>query len=118
MAEHLDTGKKAEELAAAWLTEKGYEILHRNWKYGNLEIDIIAKKDDTLHIVEVKSRKSHIYGYPEESVTRNKFRKLQLAANAFLSKNPGWNWIQYDVVAITMFSKTNVEYTLFEDVFY
>lgn len=44
MAEHNDIGIAGENLAAAWLQQRGYELLHRNWRAGPYEIDIIAKK--------------------------------------------------------------------------
>jgi putative endonuclease len=117
MAEHNDLGKQAEELAVNWLIEKGFEILHRNWHHGKLEIDIIARKETILHIIEVKARQSHRYGYPEESVSRKKFKKLQRAADAFLHRNPGNPWMQYDILSITIFCAEKVEYFLLEDVF-
>jgi putative endonuclease len=117
MAEHNDLGKQAEELAVNWLVEKGYEILHRNWRYGKLEIDIVARKETILHIIEVKARQSHRYGYPEESVSKKKFKKLQRAADAFLYRNPGNPWLQFDILSITIFNEGCVEYFLLEDVF-
>ena len=57
MAEHLEVGKEGEELAANWLQQNGYEILHRNWRHSHYEIDIIASKENILHIIEVKLRR-------------------------------------------------------------
>ena len=44
MSEHNVLGKEGEEMAAKWLLANGYELLHRNWRYGRYEIDIIAQK--------------------------------------------------------------------------
>ena len=52
MAIHNKVGTEGEDLAAAWLLEKGYEILHRNWRHSYFEIDIIALKNKMLHFVE------------------------------------------------------------------
>ncbi len=117
MALHNDLGKEGEQMAIQWLKEKGYEILHPNWRHSYYEIDIVARKDGKLHIVEVKTRKSNFYGYPEESVTKKKFKKLQKAADEFLFLNPGYKWLQYDVLAITLYADKETEYFLLEDVF-
>jgi len=117
MALHNELGGVAEKMAAEWLRERGYEILHLNWRYSHYEIDIIAKKNNILHIVEVKSRKAFPGAYPEEAVTRKKFRNLQRAADKFLSLYPGNKWIQYDILAITLYRHKPPEYFLLEDVY-
>ena len=117
MALHNELGKEGEELAANWLSAHGYTILHRNWRYSRLEIDIVATKGKFLHFIEVKTRYYTPFGHPEESVTKKKFKKLQWAANEYLFLYPGHLWIQYDIVAVTMFGNGRVDYFLIEDVF-
>jgi putative endonuclease len=117
MASHNELGQQGEELAEVWLKEKGYEILHRNWRHSRYEIDIVALKNKMLHIVEVKARKASPYGYPEDSVTKKKFKNLQRAADEFLFLNPGHKWIQYDILSITLYKNKEPEYFLIEDVF-
>ena len=55
MASHNDTGKTGENLAAIWFEEKGYTIIHKNWRHKNLEVDIVATKNNMLHFIEVKA---------------------------------------------------------------
>lgn len=117
MATHNDTGKNGEQLAAAYLTSKGYEIIHQNWRYSHYEIDIIAKKNNKLHFIEVKTRMSDIFGNPEDSVTKRKFKYLQKAADEYLYRNPGHKWIQYDILSVTLQKNGQTEYFLLEDVF-
>jgi putative endonuclease len=117
MASHNTLGQEGEELAAKWLQENGYEVLHRNWQHSHYEIDIIAVKNNMLHFVEVKARKNSRFGHPEDSVTKKKFKNLKRAADEFLFQNPGHQWIQYDILAITLFSYKDAEYFLLEDVF-
>jgi putative endonuclease len=117
MASHNILGKEGEQMAANWLQEKGFEILHVNWRYSYYELDIVAKKNERLHFVEVKARRTGKYGNPEDSVTKKKFKKLQRAVDEFLFLNPGHKWIQYDVLAITMNKGGETEYFLLEDVF-
>ena len=116
MAIHNELGKAGEEQATAWLVAKGYTILHRNWRYSHYEIDIIAQKGKKTHFVEVKCRSTDRFGYPEESVTRKKFKHLQRAADEYLYQHPDIKWIQYDVLAIVITPK-NTSYFLLEDVF-
>ena len=117
MSSHNKIGADGENLADDWLKQRGYEILHRNWRHSYYEIDIIALKNKKLHIVEVKSRNVSPFGYPEDSVTKKKFKNLQRAADQFLFLNPGYNWIQYDILSITLHKDKEPEFFLLEDVF-
>jgi putative endonuclease len=117
MASHNELGVEGEKLAEAWLVNKGYKILHRNWRSDHYELDIIAIKEGMLRFVEVKCRKDSPFGYPEDSVTKQKFKYIQRAADHFLTLNPEYEWIQYDVLSITMFDDKEPEYFLLEDVF-
>ncbi|MEO7923226.1 MAG: YraN family protein [Chitinophagaceae bacterium] len=117
MASHNDLGKEGEELAVRWLEEKGYTILQRNWRYGKVEIDIIATKDKFLHFIEVKTRNFSRFGHPEDSVTKKKFKFLQRASDEYLFRNPGHPWIQYNILSITLYKNGEIEYFFIEDVF-
>ncbi|MBL7739299.1 MAG: YraN family protein [Chitinophagaceae bacterium] len=117
MAEHNEFGTAGEDMAVKWLKEKGYAILHRNWRYKQYEIDIIARKDKFLHIIEVKSRHYSPFGHPEDSVGKKKFKNLQRATDEYLQLNPGHKWIQYNILAITLFKDKDPEFFLLEDVF-
>lgn len=117
MAAHNQVGKTGENLAANFLEKQGYEILHKNWRYSYYEIDIVAKKGKKLHFVEVKTLSTTKNGYPEQSVTKRKFKFLQKAADEYLQKNPGFKWIQYDVVSIVFSNNKEPDYFLLEDVF-
>jgi len=117
MASHNELGKDGEQLAVKWLEEKGYSILHRNWRHSHYEIDIVASKGKFLHFVEVKARNNSLYGNPEDSVTKKKFKNLQKAADEYLFLNPGHQWIQYDVLSITLHKNGEAAYFLIEDIF-
>lgn len=117
MRDHIQTGQTGEQQAAAWLASRGYEILQRNWRFSHFEIDIIARKNGRLHFVEVKTRHAGYPGFPEDSVTKKKFKHLQRAADAYLQQFPGDGWIQYDVLAITFFQNNQADFFLLEDVF-
>jgi len=117
MHQHIDLGKKGEELAADWLTDNGFVILQRNWRYGRYEVDIIASQANILHIIEVKCRRSSSYGRPEESISRKKFQHVMQGAAGFLVKYPHQQRIQYDVMAIDIRRGAEPEIVLFEDVY-
>lgn len=117
MAEHNELGEMGEALAFNWLKKNDFEILHRNWRYSYHEIDIIATKNNLLHIIEVKTRTSNNAGYPEEFVTKKKFKNLQRAAEEYLYQHPEFKNIQFDILAITLPKYKEPEYFLIEDVF-
>jgi len=100
MATHNDLGKLGEELAATYLQNKGYVIHEKNWRYLKAEIDIIASKDDTLIIVEVKTRTSDFFGNPEQFINRSKIKLLIIAADAYIQQKNIDVEISFDVIAI------------------
>lgn len=116
MAKHLETGKEGEEMAAAWLLEQGFTILHRNWKHSYFELDVIAEKEDILHFIEVKTRTTDTYGHPEEGVTAKKLERLMNAGEEFLNMYPVWELIQYDILSIRLYTNKAPEYFFIEDV--
>ena len=117
MALHNTLGKTGEDLAAQFLAAKGYQLLHRNWRYSHYEIDIIAINGERLHFVEVKMRSSKKYGFPEEAVTKKKFQRLLQAADEFLYQHPQYRHVQYDILAIHQYRNEAPVYFLIEDVY-
>ncbi len=79
-------GNLGEQLAASYLLKHGYRILSRNFHTLLGEIDIIARSGDTLVFIEVKTRVSHAFGRPEESVTPIKLTRIRRAAAAYCAK--------------------------------
>jgi putative endonuclease len=116
MARHNTTGKKGEELAAGWLKQAGYNLLHQNWRFSHWEVDIIAEKKGTLHFIEVKTLSSEKFGYPEQKVGKKKLQHLINAAQQFLHQNPQWQRIQFDVLSIIL-TDAGPDYFLLEDVY-
>lgn len=98
-------GDEGEELAVELLVNKGYEIIKRNYRFGKGELDIIAKdpNEEGLVFIEVKSRKSLEYGYPEESITKSKIKQLKRIAELYLFENDIKEILcRFDVIAILM----------------
>jgi putative endonuclease len=98
-------GDWGERLAERYLSDKGYEILGRNFQRRCGEIDLICHKDGSLHFVEVKTRTLRSverFGPPQDAVTTAKRRKLIETALTYLSEkgddgNTAW---QIDVISI------------------
>lgn len=104
-------GTNGEELAALYLINNGYSILDRNWNlYKGCELDIIAKKDNKLHFVEVKTRSSRLHGDPEEAIDRMKMKHIVTAIREYM-----WNKYitdmkyQIDYIAIIYRSEDDFE---------
>jgi putative endonuclease len=116
MAEHNETGFAGEKLAEEWLIKKGFKIKETNWRHRHLEVDVIAEKGDTLHFIEVKTRRSTRFGNPEESINKQKMKNLKDAAEQYQHLNPGWKWIQFDVLAI-LYKPASVDYWFNQDVY-
>ncbi|OFX71941.1 MAG: hypothetical protein A2X12_11820 [Bacteroidetes bacterium GWE2_29_8] len=93
-------GDKGENIAIDFLLELGYAILEKNWRHNNLEIDIVAKLNDTIVIVEVKTRKTDIFGDPEEFVNRTKQKLIIKAANSYIFRKNINLDVRFDIIAI------------------
>ncbi len=91
-------GKWGEEAVAAYLVERGYEIVARNARTPYGEIDIIARQADITIFVEVKTRTSNKMGFPEESVNAHKQAHMLACAEYYAAENAIDHW-QIDVVA-------------------
>lgn len=99
-------GGRGEDIAVDYLTNKNFEIIERNYHYGHGEIDIIAKDNDILVFIEVKTRKNLEFGPPELSITKNKQRQIKRIAEAYLFEKEIKNTdCRIDVVAIMIKSK-------------
>lgn len=117
MAEHNDLGKLGEELAVDYLEKNGYEILETNWTFQKAEVDIIAKKDAILAVIEVKTRSSLDYGLPQDFVKPKKIQLLVKAINEYVTQNGIDVDVRFDIMAI---HKENNEFILehIEDAFH
>lgn len=100
MAEHNELGKLGEELAVEFLRKNGYEILETNWTFQKAEVDIIAKKENTLAIVEVKTRSSLDFGLPQDFVKPKKIQLLVKAVNEYVVSNNLDVEVRFDIIAV------------------
>ncbi|MBT8377844.1 MAG: YraN family protein [Ignavibacteria bacterium] len=115
-----DLAAKGEELAAAILADKGYEIIEQNYRYGHGEIDIIAIDRDSncTVFVEVKSRKNLEYGEPEYSITKSKQTQIRKVAELYLfDKEIKELDCRFDVVTILFEDLSNPKVNHYENAF-
>lgn len=100
---HTELGRWGEDIAATYLSAKGYTIVERNWHYRHREIDIIALEPRTgvLCFVEVKTRRNDHFGNPEIAVNYKKMWFLVVAANHYIRSHAIDRSAQFDIIAIT-----------------
>ena len=101
MADHLRTGAAGEQLACQWLERHGFVVLHRNWRHGHDEIDVVARHGRFLVVVEVKTLTSDRWTDPEHAVDQRKQARLLRAADALLHTTEEDLELRFDVIAIT-----------------
>ena len=118
MAHHNHTGFIGEKMAAEYLLKKGFIILHQNWRHSHWEVDFIASHNDTLHFIEVKTRRTRKFGYPEEDVTKKKMENLINASEEYLCLYPEWKIIQFDILSISLPANELPAFFFIEDVYF
>ncbi len=103
---NLQIGKTGEEIACDFLYKKGFQIIEKNYYCHWGEIDVIAKKNDKIHFVEIKTRVGTRKGEPYESVNRQKLRKLMRAIQFYLLNRRLKNYkLCLDVISIVLNSQ-------------
>ncbi len=97
-------GRWGEQAAAEWLAQQGFQVLTRNWRCREGEIDLVAMQGSVLVFVEVKTRRADTFGAPEESVDERKQRQLTRLAQRYLDENPSlaFNECRFDVVVVDL----------------
>jgi putative endonuclease len=108
-------GRWGEQVAATWLEERGYEIIGRNIRTPYGELDLVARRDAHLSLVEVKTRSNRNFGLPEEAVTATKRAHMVAAAEYYAAEGDLESW-QIDVIAIEGQPGQVVEIIHFENV--
>jgi putative endonuclease len=98
-----ETGALGEKIACDFLGKNGYNILETNYRCPEGEIDIIARQAETLVFIEVRTKKSRLFGSPEESITKVKKERLKTLAERYGQEHADLPAVwRIDVVAIQM----------------
>jgi len=117
MAQHNELGNIGEQMAVDFLIKKGYEILERNWHFKKAEIDIIAQIDDTLVLVEVKTRSTDVFGDPQDFLKEKQKKMLVQTMDHYVTSKDLDMEVRFDVIGIV---KNNNESSIthLEDAFF
>jgi putative endonuclease len=103
-------GQLGEELAYEYLIKNGFTILHRNFRTRFGELDIIGKKGNKIHFIEVKTRVGLQKGMPYEAVTYHKVNHLRFAVMGYIKMHKLQNYLHsFDVVSIILNTDLSVE---------
>lgn len=93
-------GAHGEALAAAWYEARAYEVIDRNWRVREGEIDLVVGRGREIVFCEVKTRSSTAFGYPVEAVTTTKQRRLRKLAALWLAATGRRGSIRFDVASV------------------
>jgi putative endonuclease len=117
MKDKIKTGSDGENLAATFLVEKGFKVLERNYRFRKSEIDLIVSRGNWLIFVEVKTRSSTSFGFPEEFVDYHKKLMILKGALEYMHVKDWQGNVRYDIVAVNIYgNKFDIKHI--EDAFY
>lgn len=118
MSRGKEIGVKGEQFAVDYLSNIGYIILERNWRFGKAEVDIIALHQKTIVFVEVKTRSSDHFGKPEEFISKTKQNLMLRASAKYLENHNHTGELRFDVIAIIIHHEKKYTWQHFEDAFF
>lgn len=95
-------GNRGEDLAAAFFIQKGFRVVARNWNCRLGEIDLVVEREGMVHFVEVKTRRTLAFGYPEEAITPTKLRHLARAIEVYIAA-AGYSITRYQADALAIY---------------
>lgn len=99
-SEHRQMGVWGEEVAVAYLRDKGYAILERDWHSGHKDIDIIARQGDCIVFLEVKTRRNTEFAQPQQAVNWKKQKNILLSINHFIHYHKIDSRWRFDVITV------------------
>jgi len=105
-------GQLGEDIAVAFLKQKGYQIICRNFKKLGGEIDIIARFGRAIIVVEVKSKSANAPFLPDENISDQKIKKIMRTFDFFLDENPAFEKFdpQIDLIFVENFDNPQIEH--------
>jgi len=110
-------GRKGEDLAVESYQKQGFTFLKRNYRFGRAEVDIIAQKENTLAVIEVKWRNNTYFGDPQSFVSKKQQRSLITAADHYVNSNGLDVNVRFDIVSIVG-QQPKIDIQIIENAFY
>ena len=107
MSEQSELGKQGEGIATEHLASSGYRILKRNFRFGKAEVDIVARKNNRMVFVEVKTRRSPFLSKPEFTIPLKKQRQMIKAADGYLKQHDIDLESRFDVITVIVNDASN-----------
>ncbi len=98
----LKTGMRGEIIAKKFLQKKGYKIVEQNFRTKYSEMDLVAKKNNVLVFVEVRTKTNEHFGSPEQTINKNKINRLVRSAQAYAAYNKYFGNFRIDAVCIIL----------------
>ena len=106
----IELGRKGEDIAAGFLEESGYQILKRNYRIGHSDIDILARNEEFLVFVEVRTKTKEDRGMPEDTLTSKKLRRMKNTAELYIAFNHYGGLARLDAVCIILDDSDRVKH--------
>ncbi len=113
-------GKKGEDIALNYLTEKGYELVARNYRFSRYgELDLVMRDGKYLVFIEVRTKKNKLYGSPLETIDYDKRRQIEKMAQLFLVKEKlsQETFCRFDAIGIILSDNNEPEIEHIQDAF-
>ena len=111
-------GAWGEQVAAMHYRRRGYDVVDRNWRCRDGELDLVLTRGGTVVFCEVKTRASDAFGAPAEAVTARKQRRLRMLALRWLHAHPGhWRALRFDVGSVVRGDRGRLLVEVLEDAF-
>ncbi|NND15809.1 MAG: endonuclease [Eudoraea sp.] len=110
-------GLEGENAAQKLLLKKGYQILERNYRFQKAEVDLIARMEDQIIFIEVKSRTTKWVAHLADHVNKKKIRLLVEAADNYVIQNEIDLEVRFDIITVLK-TKSGLEMEHLEDAFY
>ena len=98
----IELGRKGEDIAVNYLIKSGYNIMKRNYRIGHSDIDILAKDNETLVFVEVRTKSREDRGMPEDTLTPKKLRRMKKTAELYIAFNHYEGSARLDAICIVV----------------
>ena len=113
-----DVAEFGEDLAVKHLKKNGYYIIERSWRWHRYELDVIARKENIIAFIEVKTRTSTKFGLPQEAVNRKKQKHIMASAKAYAARKRLHDFIiRFDIIAVLLHRDEKPEITHIENAF-